>query len=787
MDIIKINHQIKKETANDKNRGNFLNDIIKYSTYLLTFLLPLFFFPWTYEKIEYAKQILLWGLSGIAFIAWIARMIIEDREIKIKKDLLSIAVAVFLFINFLVLIFSRGFYYSLWGYFGRYSDSFLGLISFVAIYFVIVNNRGLYADSDAEKTRKETSASNPRKYPRLIRVLLSGAFIAEVILILSAYGIVQKIAPWIPGNLLSSFSGGAAMFIVVVLCIVISRFIISTVFVNNRDYKRFFSILFIIASLYSLVILNFKPSWIVLIVSMIILAATELYKRFRGSEIKLSGVAIPIIAAVIAGLFLFGAASESIIGLKPVFDEARLSAKESLLIAGRSLRQDPLLGSGQGNFLYNFSKFKSLDFAKNSIYRELRFNKAGNYISELIAITGLLGIASFLFLVTSPLVPLLIRRGESSESSLFLSRRGVRGEVFLIICFSFFFYSSTTLLLFVFWLLISLIGMENTGGGYAVLSLEKFYDRFEEFSLAANVFVGIIAMLFVVFAIKVMNKYRANSIYTQINADEKADERRSEAGLLQYEPELLKARNLDKKDPLYPMALTRIYLAEVKDEIKNPPSEQSVSRVKDLTEKVIGGAVLATELASDSISAWELRASVYRDVYPVVGDAEKAMLEAFKKSAELEPTNPIILTELGKAYALNNENENARKEFEKALEIRPGCEDAKLQLALVKEKFGSAAEAKQDLEIIAQERPNDAEIKFELGKIQFNSGDIDSAIASFQDAIKIFPKYSNAIYSLALCYVRKENKEEALKLFNKVLELNPGNKDVLTKIEELED
>ena len=74
---------------------------------------------------------------------------------------------------------------------------------------------------------------------------------------------------------------------------------------------------------------------------------------------------------------------------------------------------------------------------------------------------------------------------------------------------------------------------------------------------------------------------------------------------------------------------------------------------------------------------------------------------------------------------------------------------------------------------------------FQLGRLYFNNNQIEEAISQFKKAIAIFPEYSNAHYSLATAYTVKGERELAIKEFEKVLELNPGNEDVLQKIQEL--
>ena len=47
------------------------------------------------------------------------------------------------------------------------------------------------------------------------------------------------------------------------------------------------------------------------------------------------------------------------------------------------------------------------------------------------------------------------------------------------------------------------------------------------------------------------------------------------------------------------------------------------------------------------------------------------------------------------------------------------------------------------------------------------------------------PKYSNALYSLGLLYEMRGEKSKALLYYRRVLELNPDNKEIKTKIANL--
>ena len=120
--------------------SNFLNRSVEFSIYVLVFLLPLFFLPFSYEALEYNKQYLLFFLVSIGFLAWIAKMIFVDRELKFKKTLLDIPIFTFLFVSILSAIFSVDRFSSLFGTYGRFSDGLIGILSLGILYFLITNN-----------------------------------------------------------------------------------------------------------------------------------------------------------------------------------------------------------------------------------------------------------------------------------------------------------------------------------------------------------------------------------------------------------------------------------------------------------------------------------------------------------------------------------------------------------------------------------------------------------------------------------------------------------------------
>ena len=164
---------------------NLFNKIIKISIYLLVFLLPLFWLPFTFEAFEFNKQYLLFFLVSLAFFAWIAKMTLVDKEIRFKRTPLDIPVLAFLFIAILSTIFSADKGSSLFGFYGRFSDGLIGLLSLGIFYFLITNNTQINTDRNTDKHRLNVSG--------ILKAFLWSSFFTILLSYLSAFGIWAKL------------------------------------------------------------------------------------------------------------------------------------------------------------------------------------------------------------------------------------------------------------------------------------------------------------------------------------------------------------------------------------------------------------------------------------------------------------------------------------------------------------------------------------------------------------------------------------------------------------------
>ena len=95
--------------------GKLLNFVIKTSIYLVIFLIPLVWNPWTFEAFEFTKQYLLIFLVLLGVLAWITKMIFVERELHVKRTPLDLPIFFFVLVATVSTFFSADLWSSLFG------------------------------------------------------------------------------------------------------------------------------------------------------------------------------------------------------------------------------------------------------------------------------------------------------------------------------------------------------------------------------------------------------------------------------------------------------------------------------------------------------------------------------------------------------------------------------------------------------------------------------------------------------------------------------------------------
>ena len=796
-----------------------LKRITKLFFYLLVFLLPLFWLPITSEYLEFNKQYLLFVLVCLIFLAWLYKQVISDKRLMIKRTPLDIFIFVFMILMILSAVFSVDKVSSLLGFYGRFSDNLIGILSLCVLYFLIVNNvRTTKLTLSQNSSEKFEQASNNREAPRpsfketwtarfaipglttnkLINVFLVSVGVVVIISYLSIFNIWARI-PGLPGvmktkvfNTIAGTLEGLSVFLSVVLCLIVGRILMAKLKNQKSKIGNFINYFLFILCILLLLLIDFWPAWIVLLVTMLLVLGFAFWSRLFREKVNV--LLIPILLIIISIIGLSSDIRYPISKISPSFvnipREVNLNYSVANHIVWESIKKYPLFGSGIGTFYHNFCLFKPKEFNQSLVWN-IRFDKAPNHIMEMISTTGILGILSYLGIIGMLILLAIVGLKRLKKEPNYIKENSSYFLPVFLTWFSLFVaqfvYIQNSTLGFCFFLFMGLSLVE-------LRKIIKIKSRIK-FSFSKWPELGLIAgTVLIVIAIVVVGLFYMGGRFYLAEAKVIKIWKTQEENIKNLE----KIINLNPYRSNYRIFLSRGYLSWVLNEVQKKKEEQNVGLIRGYISSSIAQGKKATEISPNFVNTWENLGVIYRDLRLLTQGADKWAVESFEKALELEPNNPVLYAEIGKIYAVKavpkaeDFQENITKaieKFNKAVELKSDYLDPKIQLALAEEKRGNIEKAIKRLEEILVGQPLrdplQIEALFQLGRLYFNSGKTDASINIFNGIIRLVPNHLNSHYALAIAYEKKKMFDKAVKELETVLKLSPNNEVVKKRLENL--
>lgn len=772
--------------------------------------MPIFFVTLTSDPYEFNKTYLLFFLACLALIIWLAKMVFFDRELRFRRTVLDLPIFAFLGVAVLSALFSVDHPSSIFGYFGRFGDGLIGLIPLIILYYLVING---------EITIKG-----------VLRSFLASSFVVVLMSYFAIFGVWQGINDGLvklPQQMLdssfnpvSAVSGGLAMFLSVVLSLTVGLFLSE----EKKLWRGIPLIVLFLAVLGLLIMIDYDPSWFVILATFLFFCLFGLWKRVFQENVN--RLMVPIFLIIISTLFLVPSISfrniqysseatltNRILSIQP---ERTLDASANLSITQGALTENVksiFLGSGIGTFNYSFNKFKPIEFNQENIWN-VDFIRSSSNILEVLITMGILGLISYSLLIGFAFLIFWFLFKNKGEFSFVLPLI----LTFTALVFGQLVYYQSMISAFLFWLFLALLMVAQGSFKEKVVS----FRNFQELALVFNIILVVLVLTVGFFYLSTFKFYLAEINYTEALTKSQNNQ--------EIIKKLEKVVGLNPFYPQYKISLSQAYFGqaildltsgstdilrinnyitnaiayakgETKERIQVADEENITTAQKEnrayvldengyyrmdqnnipITIKVKG----AVELSPNSAAAWENLGVIYREIQGISNYALDWAIKSFEKVKELKPTDPKIHTELGKLYLIAGRNDDAKKQFDRAIEVKNDYPDVLIQEALVYEREGNFEEAVKKMKALSDRYPDYLELYFQLGRLYYNNNQINEAIEVFKNIINLVPNHANAQYSLGVAYLKQGEKNLALQCFEKVLELNPDNEDVKNKIEEL--
>jgi tetratricopeptide (TPR) repeat protein len=161
-------------------------------------------------------------------------------------------------------------------------------------------------------------------------------------------------------------------------------------------------------------------------------------------------------------------------------------------------------------------------------------------------------------------------------------------------------------------------------------------------------------------------------------------------------------------------------------------------------------------------------------------------IECFQQALKLSPRHLLTLDNLGNAYRLQKQWDDARKVLELALAISPDDPEANYSLGMVYATSGDTNNAYEHLRRALKVRPAYPEALNNLGVLYLVTRKRDEAVASFEECIRVAPSFDQAYLNLARVYAIEGARDKARSLLLDLLKQHPEHEQAKKMLEQLQ-
>jgi len=771
--------------------AKWCDKVIRVLLHIAVIAIPLLFLPFTFEAFELTKQTALYTIAILLVLMWLIKIIIEKR-VTLTKTILTIPILVFLGVELIGTLLSTDMYSSFFGFYGRFNGGFVQYAALAIIFLVAVNNI--------------------KSLKRVTEYLYSFIFAYTVILVISFLQVFGAyVFPW-DFTRIGSFNPTGASLTSLSIFLAAGLGVILCVMLKESGWRRVCSAIIAVAALVFMFLTDISVGWIGLVAAMVIIFAVVVMRmdQFKGKAaswlpLVFLAVAVAFILIPVGNLFNLNIPTEISLGRPVSWD-----------ITTATISEDPILGSGPETFFQDFNAQRPGQFNESLIWN-MRFDKAGTQVFQDMSTLGILGIITLGAIVVTFVWEIMrsLTKAKSREDWLVVLAPFAAWVSLIVVCFFYFF---NTTLFFTSWIMMALA---VAGAVYLRREAGEKVEYKRSFAKSPQVAM-ITSLIFLLILIGgIVSFYYLGKMYLADvhyrNSQEKLATTEDFVGAAN---EAVSAARLNRQRSVYHRGAAQSFMAVANQEaIKEEPDVNIVSNNVGLA---IDAARSAADIDPTNVVNWEFLAGIYQNAGLYVRGVDGWVTEAYDKAIELDPNNPVLWNNLGKAYVIKSDRilvaalqdlqsqveqtgatsqqeipadkraeaeealNTAIEKFQKAIELKQNYFDAHLSLAQTYDKKGDREQAVQQMQIAVRLAPSNPDALYELGRIYYNNEQLDEAEAQFEAALAIFEDHSNSLYSLGLIYLQREENDKALEKFKQVLELNPGNEDVQEKIDVLE-
>ena len=741
-----------------------LSSVTRWLLYINIFFVPLFFLPFTIDFLELNKQTFFLVLTFAGALTWIAGMIVQKR-FSFRKGWINVLPLLYLATFVVSAFYSSSPFLSWVGTSSQEYTSVLTTFGLVVLFYLIVN---VLHD----------------KHRTIHFLLLFSAVLTGLFSIISLF--TQN----------NSFNTIGTINSAGIYLVVMSVFASALWLFHSKKWllPKFTGIIELVAvvclpfiTFVYLLLVDYWLLWFVFVLGHAVLFVFIL-PRIRDLTNSFRSI-LPIVLVIFALPFWFFLPSPLSVSIPA---ELAPNSATSTAVAQKTLDEfSPLFGSGPGTFVFDFASFHSAEINQTEFFNT-RFDRASSYFLTLLPTIGYLGLNVFFILLFALGVQSIVVwiKSNSRDESMQIFVALIPWLTLIVVADLYPFNFTLVWLLFLF---SGLLGSRIFSKTMVESKAKSLMNIMSLVLLATGTLAFLVGIFFTT------QRYIAEVAFAKAVRSDRKD-----LQLTQVVAYLDTAATLNRFDDRFYRTLSQALLLRANEKLTTMDSKTELTLedrqyLQSLIASSVNASVRATELSPRNTLNWLERGLVYRELIDLVPDAAKFSIESYQKAIELEPLNPAVLNELGITYlamvkkkiivnGVDDLGVLAEKTFQNVIELKANYAPAHYQLALLYEQQGRLSDAIGKMESVAKYNVKDVGVAFQLGQLYMrrnSEGDLARAKNALSYAVSLVPSFSNARWFLATIFEKEGNIDSAIEQVQKVLELNPDNAIVKSRLDRL--
>lgn len=377
-------------------------------------------------------------------------------------------------------------------------------------------------------------------------------------------------------------------------------------------------------------------------------------------------------------------------------------------IALETLKQQPILGVGPGNFIEAFNRFRPLEFNLTDVWN-LRFGASSNWALHIFTVAGLAGLVSFLWILGRAWRVFLRNGGREPY---------ILGSLALVVLLLLL-VPGNFLLLTSFFVFLAAAAANRASD--IALELSAFGAQHRRTS-ALPVFTTLLSLLLFLAVV-----YFGGRVYAAEMSFRRA---LNAVGRNEGVPAYNNVRAAIRQNPTvdrYRITNSQINLALANSLAQRAQEgqelgEQDRNNISQLIQQSIDEAKAAVALNPRRSFNWTNLAQIYRALMAFAQGADQWAVASYRQAIALEPMNPNLRIELGGIFYALEQYEDAVRVFEVAVQAKPDLANAHFNLAITLREAGRTGQAAQEmaqtLALVNQGTPDYDLVQRELQALQ---------------------------------------------------------------------